>query len=330
MAYLACRVHRDDSTIQHQLENLALGPLSEGQVLINVEYSGINYKDALGVTGKGKIYNKFPITAGIDCAGSVEASEDPRFHIGDNVLVNGCGLGERQDGGFSEKVIVPADWVINMPKGLSARTSMIFGTAGFTAALAIDRMEQNDQSPEQGPIIVTGASGGVGSFAVSMLSQLGYKVIAVSGRNEHTEYLKGLGASEVVNAEQLNLGSRPLEEARFAGAIDNVGGDLLTGLIRHIDLWGNVASIGMASDHNYSATVFPLILRGVSILGVSSTNCPMTRRKKVWQRIGSEMIPKNINSIVSKEVQLKDISPCFKEILERRHRGRILVKINSL
>ena len=329
MAYLACRVHREDSTIQHHLEMLDVKPLIDGHVLIKVEYSGINYKDALGVTGKGKIYSQFPITAGIDCAGTIEASEDPRFHKGDTVLVNGCGLGERQDGGYGEKVMVPADWVINMPSGLTTRTSMIFGTAGFTAALAIDRMEQNDQTPEQGPIVVTGASGGVGSFAVSMLAQLGYKVIAMSGREEHTDYLKELGASEVLNAQQLKLGTRPLEDARFAGVIDNVGGDVLSGLIRHVDLWGNVASIGMASDHNYSATVFPLILRGVSLLGVSSTNCPMARRKKVWQRIAAEMLPANINAIVSKEIALKDISPCFEEILERRHRGRILVKINS-
>ncbi|RLA03298.1 MAG: oxidoreductase, partial [Gammaproteobacteria bacterium] len=224
MSFLACRVHRDESGIQHHLETMEETQLSAGDVVIKIEYSGVNYKDALGVTGKGKIYTQFPINAGIDCAGVVESSTDSQFQPGDAVLVNGCGLGERQDGGFAEKVRVPADWVIKMPEGLDSRTAMIHGTAGFTAALAIDRMEQNDQSPEQGPIVVTGASGGVGSFAISMLSKLGYEVIAVTGRAEHTDYLKSMGADKVVDHQQLALGSQPLEEARYAGVIDNVGG----------------------------------------------------------------------------------------------------------
>ncbi len=325
MSFLACRVHREEKSIQHQFEMMDDDQLSAGDVLIRIEYSGINFKDALGVTGKGKIYKQFPINAGIDCAGIVESSSEPRFKVGDSVLVNGCGLGENQDGGLAQKVQVPAGWVIKMPDGLTSRTAMIIGTAGFTAALAIDRMEQNDQSPEQGTIVVTGASGGVGSFAVSMLSRLGYEVLAVSGREEHQEYLKSMGANKVVNMQQLGLGARPLEDARFAGVIDNVGGELLSGLIRHIDLWGNVACIGMAADANYQATVFPLILRGVSLLGVSSANCPMPKRERIWQRIGKELLPNNIESIVSQEVKLADVNPCFDDILERRHRGRILV-----
>jgi len=190
MSFLVCRVHREDKSIYHQLEMMDEQQLSAGDVLIRIEYSGINFKDALGVTGKGKIYKLFPVNAGIDCAGIVESSSDTRFEIGEKVLVNGCGLGEIQDGGLAQKVRVPADWVIKIPEGLTSRTAMILGTAGFTAALAIDRMEQNDQTPEQGAIVVTGASGGVGSFAVSMLSRLGYEVIAVSGRDEHSDYLK--------------------------------------------------------------------------------------------------------------------------------------------
>jgi len=229
---------------------------------------------------------------------------------------------------LAQKVKVPSAWVIAMPEGLDSRTAMIVGTAGFTAALAIDRMEQNDQSPDMGPIVVTGASGGVGSFAIGMLSHLGYETIAVSGREHYIDYLKSMGASKVMTPEQMELGARPLEEARFAGVIDNVGGDLLSGLIRHICLWGNVACIGMAADANYQATVFPLILRGVSLLGTSSANCPMPRRTRIWQRIGQELLPENIESIVSKEVSLQDISPCFDEILERRHHGRILINCN--
>ncbi|CAH1387214.1 YhdH/YhfP family quinone oxidoreductase [Candidatus Nitrotoga sp. M5] len=325
MSFLVCRVHREDKSIYHQLEMMDEQQLSAGDVLIRIEYSGINFKDALGVTGKGKIYKLFPVNAGIDCAGIVESSSDTRFEIGEKVLVNGCGLGEIQDGGLAQKVRVPADWVIKIPEGLTSRTAMILGTAGFTAALAIDRMEQNDQTPEQGAIVVTGASGGVGSFAVSMLSRLGYEVIAVSGRDEHSDYLKNMGASKVVNMQQLALGTRPLEEARFAGAIDNVGGELLSGLIRHTGLWGNIACIGMAADANYQTTVFPLILRGVSLLGISSTNCPMPKRERIWQRIGKELLPNNTELIVSQEVCLADISPCFYDILARRHRGRILV-----
>ncbi len=326
MSFLACRVHRVEKTIQHQIEMMDEDQLSDGDVLINVEYSGINYKDALGAMGKGMIYKKFPINAGIDCAGIVESSTDPRFKTGDKVLVNGCGLGEVQDGGLAEKVKVPSSWVIKMPDGLDSRTAMIVGTAGFTAALAIDRMEQNDQKPEMGPVVVTGASGGVGSFAVSMLAHLGYETIAVSGREIHREYLKNMGASSVKTPEQLELGPRALEEAKYAGVIDNVGGELLSSLVAHIDLWGNVACIGMAADHRYQSTVFPLILRGVSLLGASSANCPMPRREKVWKRIGSDLLPENLKSIVSEEVQLKDISPYFNQILERQHRGRILVK----
>ncbi len=325
MSFLACRVDRVEKHVHYQLENMEEQQLSDGDVVINVEYSGINYKDALGATGKGMIYKQFPINAGIDCAGVVESSTDVTFKAGDKVFVNGCGLGENQDGGLAQKVRVPASWVIRMPEGLDSRTAMITGTAGFTAALAIDRMEQNEQSPEKGPIVVTGASGGVGSFAVSMLSHLGYETIAISGREQYVDYLKSMGAAEVITPEQLELGSRPLEKSRYAGVIDNVGGELLSGLIRHIDLWGNVACIGMAADANYQATVFPLILRGVSLLGVSSANCPMPRREKVWQRIGKDLLPENIELIVNKEVALKDIGPCFDELLNRQHRGRILV-----
>jgi len=328
MSFLACRVHRVEKTIQYQLENMDEQQLSDGDVVIRIEYSGINYKDALGVTGKGMIYKQFPINAGIDCAGIVQSSTDPKFKIGESVLVNGCGLGETQDGGLAQKVRVPSSWVIKMPEGLDSRTAMITGTAGFTAALAIDRMEQNDQTPEQGPIVVTGASGGVGSFAVNMLSHLGYETIAVSGREHYKDYLISLGASEVVTPKQMELGSRPLEKARYAGVIDNVGGELLSSLLGHIDLWGNVACIGMAADANYNSTVFPLILRGVSLLGVSSANCPMPRREKIWQRIGQDLLPENIDLIVNKEVALKDISPCFDEILDRQHRGRTLVNCN--
>jgi len=325
MLIKACRVQRDDSGIQCSIVNMRESELHDGEVLIRIAYSGINFKDALGATGTGKIYRQFPINAGIDCAGVVESSSVSLFKEGDEVLVNGCGLGETQDGGFANKVKVPASWVIKMPAGLTSRTAMIYGTAGFTAALAIERMERNGQLPEQGAIVVTGASGGVGSFAICLLAQLGYETIAVSGRAEHYDYLLGLGASKVSSVEDLELGIRPLEKAKFAGAIDNVGGDLLSGILSHIELWGNVASIGMAAGHQYCSSVFPYILRGVSILGVSSTNCPMQWRKSVWQRLGRELNASKIENIVEKEISLDEIIPYFDNILNRKHRGRILV-----
>lgn len=326
----SCRVQCENNQIQSSITNLNLEQLMPEQVLIKVAYSGINYKDALGVTGKGKIYKTFPINAGIDCAGVIESSESEQLPVGTAVLVNGCGLGEVRDGGLSEKVYVPSDWVIPLPAGLTAKQAMIFGTAGFTAALAIDRMQQNDQTPELGPIVVTGASGGVGSFAIMMLSQLGYETIAITGRLEHQEYLTALGATEVKTLEQLALDSSPLAKARFGGVIDNVGGDLLAQLVAHVAPWGNVSSIGLAASHKLSATVFPFILRGVSLLGVSSTNCSMTRRRAIWQKIASEFVDQSkLDLILEKEVPLTESLGYFDAILNRQHRGRILVNCQA-
>jgi NADPH2:quinone reductase len=299
--------------------------LSPGGVVVRVLWSGINYKDALAVTGRGKILKRFPLNAGIDAAGTVETSDDPRFEKGDAVLVNGMGLGESHDGGFAERLRVPGDWIVPLPSGLSLRESMVLGTAGFTAALAIHRMEQLGQRPELGAVAVTGASGGVGSIAVSILRSRGYEVVAVSGRPEHHEYLRRIGANEVKTPEQLELGARPLEAARFGGAIDNVGGELLAGLLRHVAPWGQVASIGMAAASDLHTSVFPLILRGVSLLGVTSTNCPMPLRTLVWERLGAELRPPALAEVVSREVGLAQVLEAAPSLVERRSLGRVLV-----
>lgn len=330
MSFLACRVSKsvDDfgnKVISHRLEQTDLTELSAGEVLIRVHYSGINYKDALAATGQGAILKKFPLNAGIDLSGIVESSEDKRFTTGDQVLVNGCGLGEFHDGGLSQYARVPADWIIPIPDGLDMKQSMILGTAGFTAALAIYRMLQNGQSPDKGPIVVTGASGGVGSNAVSMLSNLGYESIAVSGRRSFDDYLLSLGATKVCSAEALSLSDRPLDKSIFGGAIDNVGGRLLSQIIAHTSLWGCVASIGLADTHEFETTVFPFILRGVSLLGVSSTNCPMSLRREIWTRLGKDLKPKNLDIILTEEVKLANISPIFQELLERKRYGRTIV-----
>jgi len=328
--FLACRIYKEDDTqgnksISHRIEEMSLNELNAGEVVIRVNYSGVNYKDALAATGKGAILKRFPLNAGIDLAGVVESSEDPRFAKGQEVVVNGCGLSEVHDGGLAEYARIPADWVMVVPDGLSMKETMILGTAGFTAGLAIHRMLINGQSPDKGPIVITGASGGVGSNALNMLSGLGYETVAVSGRREFTEYLKSLGASKVCSAEDLNLSDRPLDRGIFGGAIDNVGGQLLSKIMAHTNLWGNIASIGLADTHEYSSTVFPQILRGVSLLGISSTNCPMPLRRAIWKRLGQDLKPKHLDKILSEEVKLEDVSNVFEELLSRKRFGRTIV-----
>lgn len=325
MTFLACRIYKQENQVEHRLEQMDIDSLCAGDVVIKVHYSGINYKDALGATGRGAILKQFPLNGGIDLAGVVESSSDPRFKAGDEVLVNGCGLGESHDGGLAQMARVPADWVIPVPNGLTMQDCMVLGTAGFTAGLAIHRMQENNQTLDKGPIVVTGASGGVGSIAVDMLSNLGYEVIAVSGRREFSDYLTNLGATKVCSVEDLALGKRPLEKGQFGGVIDNVGGDLLAQLIAHTNLWGNIASIGLAGGHQLDTTVFPFILRGVSVLGVSSTNCPMPLRKDIWNRMGNELKPSHLQDILTEVVPLTEVSRVFDALLDRKLHGRIVI-----
>ncbi len=325
MPSLACRVYRETAGVVARMVEVPTDELTAGEVVIRAEWSGVNFKDALGVTGRAPIYKRFPINAGIDVAGRVESSSDRRIKAGDAVLVNGMGLGETHDGGFAQVVRVSADWVVPMPEGLDAREAMVLGTAGFTAALALHRMEVNGQSPDQGPIAVTGATGGVGSAAIAMLKRRGYRVVAVSGRPEHEAYLRALGADEVSTPEALALGTRPLESTRFGGVIDNVGGPVLAGLIRHVNLWGNVAAVGNAASPAFDATVFPLILRGVSLLGASSGNCPMPLRTSIWQRLGADLRPPSLDRIVSRVVPLAEVVPACATLMNRTALGRVLV-----
>jgi len=325
MSVQACRVFREDGQVVARLVAMPTDDLSAGDVLIRAEWSGINFKDALAVTGRGAILKRFPLNAGIDVAGHVESSADARFSAGAAVLVNGMGLGETHDGGFAQYVRVPADWVVPLPAGLTPREAMTLGTAGFTAALSLHRMEVNGQRPEMGPIVVTGATGGVGSAAVSILAARGYQVIAVSGRPQHEGYLRALGAAEVATPEALGLGARPLERARFGGAIDNVGGPLLSGLLRHVQLWGNVAAVGNAGGPGFEATVFPFILRGVSLLGASSANCPMPLRIDVWNRLARELKPVHLPQIGGRAVALHEVIDACVALLDRRTHGRTLV-----
>ena len=325
--FRAFRIHSQGGKIVARFEELGLDDLAPGEVVIRVTHSGINYKDALAATGAGKILRRYPLVAGIDLAGIVESSSDPRFAPGTAVLVTGCGLSETHDGGYAQFARVPGDWVIPMPPGLDAFTAMALGTAGFTAALAIHRMEQNGQEPAGGPIAVTGASGGVGSIAIDMLSARGYRVVAVSGKADAVPYLRELGASEVLLRASLDLGSRPLENARFGGAIDNLGGDTLTWLTRTVDFWGNIASIGLASGAGFTTTVMPFILRGVALLGVNSSATRREWRLAVWRRIATDLRPRHIERIVTRTIPFDELPGAFPDYIAGRVTGRTVVRI---
>ena len=325
--FTAFRIHSEGGKIAARFEELGLNELSPGEVVIRVTHSGINYKDALAATGAGKILRRYPLVGGIDLAGTVESSADPRYQPGTAVLVTGCGLSETHDGGYAQFARVPGDWVIPMPPGLDAFTAMALGTAGFTAALAIHRMEQNGQEPAGGPIAVTGASGGVGSIAIDMLSARGYRVVAVSGKAEAVPYLRELGASEVLLRKDLDIGSRPLENARFGGAIDNLGGDTLTWLTRTVDFWGNIASIGLASSASLNTTVMPFILRGVALLGINSAATPREWRLAVWQRIATDLRPRHLGRIVTRTIAFDELPAAFPAYIEGRVTGRTVVRI---
>lgn len=331
MSFLACRVFEKTSSpekkseISHQLVQMETDELTDGDVLIRVDYSSINYKDALAASGRGKIMKQFPLNAGIDLAGVIVESENDAYKTGEKVLVNGCGIGEQYDGGLAQYAQVKSEWIIKIPEAYDARQAMIIGTAGFTAALAIYRMQVNDQKTEMGPIVVTGASGGVGSIAVNLLSKLGYEVIALTSRKSMHDYLYELGANKVVSEDELGMSDKPLGKALFGGAIDNIGGKTLSKIIAHTQLWGNVASIGLAQSPELEAKVFPFILRGVSLLGISSTNCPMPLRTKLWHQFGNELPLPDFETIVNKEIALKDVSPYFDQLIDKKHHGRLIV-----
>jgi NADPH2:quinone reductase len=325
----AFRIYDENGGIKARITQLELKDLSVGEVVIQVQFSSVNYKDALAGTGKGKILRHFPLNGGIDAAGVVLTSESPQFKAGQKVVVTGCGIGEEHDGGYSEILRVKASSVIALPNGLDPREAMILGTAGFTAALALHRMRENHQSPEMGPILVTGASGGVGSFAVQMLAQQGFKVIAMSAKPDVRDYLKKLGADQVLTLEQLGLGPGPLGRVKFGGVIDNVGGEVLAKALAHTQLWGNVCSIGLAASPDLKSTVMPFILRGVSLLGVSSNNCPLPLREKIWQELAAGLKPKHLEDILRRTIKMPDLPVAFDALLKRQVQGRILVDLRK-
>jgi len=325
--FRAFRIDQKDGRIVAGFTTLSLNDLSDGEVVIAVSHSTINYKDALAATGKGKILRRFPLVGGIDLAGTVVSSESQEFKAGDAVLVNGCGLSETRDGGYAEYARVPADSVVPIPSGMDALQAMQIGTAGYTAALAIHRMEQNNQLPKNGPIVVTGASGGVGSIAIDMLDARGYEVVAVTGKAEQAGYLENIGARRVMLREEIDPGSRPMEKAEWAGAIDNLGGDLLTWLTRTVAYGGNIASIGLAASHELNTTVLPFILRAVCLLGINSVDTPRSLRLQVWQRIGSDLGPRHLDAICSRVMPFEELPGAFDDYISGTISGRQVVEI---
>ncbi|MGO4220481.1 YhdH/YhfP family quinone oxidoreductase [Lysobacter sp. TAF61] len=325
-SFNAFRIHNDDAGYRSGIEAVSVDDLAPGEVVIRTAYSSVNFKDALAGTGQGKILRRFPLVGGIDVAGHVVASTDPAFREGDEVLVTGCGLSETRDGGYSQYARLESKWVIALPKGLSLRESMILGTAGFTAALALLRMTENRQTPELGPLAVTGASGGVGSLALDIFSRAGYQVHAISGKAEQSDYLKEIGASEVLGRDALAT-TRPMETARFGGGLDNVGGPMLTSLLAQTVPYGNVASAGLAATAELDATVMPFIIRGVSLLGVASAGTARDIRQAVWQHLASDWKPRHLKRICTREVRLEQLPEVFATMLAGGSLGRTLVAV---
>ena len=327
--FKAFRIHNQDGRIRSGLETITLEDLNDGELVIESAYSGVNFKDALAATGKGKILRRFPLVGGIDVSGTVVSSKSRAFGEGDAVLVAGGGLGERYDGGFAEYVRIDAGCVVPLPKGLTLFEAMVIGTAGFTAALALHRLEANGQTPSKGPIAITGASGGVGSTAIDIFAGRGYEVTAITGKNTQEEKLKHLGAHTVLRYDETEMGTRPLESAIWGGAVDNVGGRTLGWLTRTVHEWGSIASIGNAGGFELATTVMPFILRGVSVIGISSTNCPHALRREIWQRLGSDLKPRHLDVIHRQTVSLEELTPVFDAMMERKTEGRTVVKIKQ-
>ena len=324
--FSAFRVFDEGGTVSGRVVDVSLDDLSAGDVVIEAAYSSVNYKDALAGTGTGKIMRRFPMVGGIDVSGTVVSSADPAFAVGDAVLVTGYDLGVAHDGGYAQFVRVPAKWVVPVPDGLSLLDVMAIGTAGFTAALSLVELERIGLTPSTGPVIVTGATGGVGSVAVQLLASRGYKVTALTGKDAEHDYLRELGAADVLSRHTLQMGTRPMEKATWAGAVDAVGGDTLAWLTRTMMYNGAIAASGLTGGTELHTTVLPFILRGAKLLGIDSVMCPMETRTNVWRRLASDMKPAGLKTM-TREIALSELRRAFDTLLKGAARGRYVVKL---
>jgi acrylyl-CoA reductase (NADPH) len=328
--FRAFRIHNDPSGYRGVLETIDTDALTRGEVLVKVAYSSVNYKDALAGTGKGKILRHYPLNGGIDAAGVVVASSDINIKEGDYVLCTGSSLSETLDGGFAEYIRLPSQWTIPLPTGLDLRESMIIGTAGFTAALALLQMEDNRQTPGLGALAVTGASGGVGMLAIDIFTRAGYDVHAISGKADHFDFLRGLGAKECIDRHKLVFNGKPMDSARFGGALDNVGGSMLAGLLPLIAPYGNVAICGNAGGIAFDSTVMPFIIRGVNLLGVATSATARDIRDRVWQHLAGDWKPAHLDRILTQEVSLEQLPEVFERMLAGNSFGRTIVRIGKV
>ncbi len=321
-------VNKTDTDFSANFQELTTNDLPAGEVLIRVAYSGVNYKDGLASIPEGKIVRNYPFVPGIDVAGVVVESSDPNFKEGDEVIATSYELGVSHYGGYSEYARVKAEWVIPLPAGLTLREAMALGVAGFTAALAIYQLEKNGLKPQNGPVLVTGATGGVGSVGIDILHKLGYTVAASTGKSSEHAYLKELGVSEILSREEVSAESkRPMEKERWAGCLDAVGGSTLAYLIRTTSTYGSVAAYGNTGGPNFSSTVFPFILRGVNLLGIDSTHCPMELRRHLWQKLASDYKPTHLLDLIASEAPFEDLPQALAKILKGGVRGRTVIRI---
>ncbi|WP_426610722.1 MDR family oxidoreductase [Bradyrhizobium sp. McL0616] len=324
--FKAIRIDKADKGTTAQLAQFDEAELMEGDVTVRVEWSTLNYKDGLALTGKAPVVRRFPMIAGIDFAGTVEQSSHPQWKAGDKVVCTGWGMGETHLGAYAEKARVKGDWLVALPQGLSTRDAMAIGTAGFTAMLSVLALEKHGISPKSGPVVVTGAAGGVGSVATAMLSKLGYHVIASTGRASEADYLKEIGAAEVIDRNELSAAPKPLAKERWAGGVDSVGSTTLANLLSMTKYGGAITACGLAAGMDLPSSVAPFILRGVCLLGIDSVMCPIEPRKAAWQRLASDLDRAKLSEITH-EIALDEVSEWGAKILAGQVRGRIVVKI---
>jgi acrylyl-CoA reductase (NADPH) len=324
--FKAIRIDKADKGTAAALTQFDEADLMEGDVTVRVEWSTLNYKDGLALTGKAPVVRRFPMIAGIDFAGTVEQSSHAQWKAGDKVICNGWGMGETHLGAYAEKARVKGDWLVRLPDGMSAREAMAIGTAGYTAMLAVLALEQNGLTPAQGPVVVTGAAGGVGSVATAVLSKLGYHVIASTGRMSEAGYLRDLGATEVIDRNELTGPAKPLARERWAGGIDSVGSTTLANLLSMAKYGGAIAACGLAGGMDLPSSVAPFILRGVCLLGIDSVMCPIERRKNAWNRLARDLDRGKLSEITH-EIDLDQAIDAGSRILAGQVRGRIVVKI---
>ncbi len=325
--FKAYRIREVEKKVVARFEDLSIEDLDQGELVVRVAYSSVNYKDALAATGTGRIIRRYPCVGGIDLSGTVTESADARFRRGDAVICTSYDLGVAHDGGYAEYARIPADWAVPMPKGLNLFDAMALGTAGYTAGLAVVRMEANGLKPANGPVIVSGATGGVGSIAIDVLSRLGYQVVALTGKDGESEYLKKLGAKEVMSRKSLDLSKiKPLDKATWAGAVDNLGGEVLAWMASTMMPGGTIAAIGLAASMSLNTTVAPFILRGVSLLGIDSGATPMPLRQEIWGRLAGDMRPARLKDM-TRTISIDELPQVFDGLLKGEAKGRIVVDL---